>query len=99
MRYEDGRFVRIAAPTLLPHNNVLSIFEDAEDDVWVGTQGGLLRLSPGAASTITTADGAPQSINTIYQDPARRTLRGRPQRPSFPGCRSRAGAGAVCRRA
>jgi ligand-binding sensor domain-containing protein len=26
-------------------------------------------LSPSAASTITTADGAPQSINTIYQDP------------------------------
>src|SRR5262249_57830696 len=45
------------------------LFEDRENNVWVGTQGGLLRLSPSAASTVTTADGAPQSINTIYQDP------------------------------
>src|SRR4030095_4063357 len=49
--------------------NVLYLFEDREDDIWVGTQGGLLRLSPSAASTITTADGTPQSSNTIYQDP------------------------------
>ena len=60
---------KYAAPSSLPHDNVLSLFEDAEEDVWVGTQGGLLRLSPSAASTITTADGAPLSINTIYQDP------------------------------
>src|SRR5262249_35482849 len=66
---EDGKQVRFTAPSPLPHNNVLAIFEDAEDDIWVGTQGGLLRLSPSVASTITTADGTPQSINTIYQDP------------------------------
>lgn len=66
----DGRVVKkYAAPSSLPHDNVLSLFEDAEEDVWVGTQGGLLRLSPSAANTITTADGAPLSINTIYQDP------------------------------
>jgi ligand-binding sensor domain-containing protein/signal transduction histidine kinase len=69
IRYEAGRIARFTAPSALPHNNVLSIFEDGEDSVWVGTQGGLLQLSPSAASTITTADGAPLSINTIYQDP------------------------------
>ena len=69
MRFQSGRIVSFSAPDSLPHNNVLSLFEDSEDDLWVGTQGGLLRLSPSAASTITTADGAPQSINTIYQDP------------------------------
>jgi ligand-binding sensor domain-containing protein/signal transduction histidine kinase len=73
MRFQSGRIaerlVRFSAPDSLPHNNVLSLFEDSEDDLWVGTQGGLLRLSPSAASTITTADGAPQSINTIYQEP------------------------------
>ncbi len=69
MRYQDGRVARFLAPSSLPHNNVLSLFDDGEDDIWVGTQGGLLRLSPSAAGTITTADGAPQSINTIYQDP------------------------------
>jgi ligand-binding sensor domain-containing protein/signal transduction histidine kinase len=70
MRYAEGRKVALSAPSTLPHNNVLAIFEDSEDDIWVGTQGGLLRLSPSAASTITAADGVPQSINTIYQDPA-----------------------------
>ncbi|HZF37570.1 MAG TPA: two-component regulator propeller domain-containing protein, partial [Blastocatellia bacterium] len=69
IRYLAGRIVRFSAPSSLPHNNVLALFEDGEDNVWVGAQGGLLRLSPSAASVITTADGAPQSINTIYQDP------------------------------
>jgi ligand-binding sensor domain-containing protein/signal transduction histidine kinase len=69
MRLDGGRMDRLAAPSALPHNNVLAIFEDSEDDVWVGTQGGLLRLSPSAASTVTGPDGAPQGINTIYQDP------------------------------
>jgi ligand-binding sensor domain-containing protein/signal transduction histidine kinase len=69
MRFQSGRIIRFSAPSSLPHNNVLALFEDGEDNVWVGTQGGMLRLSPSAAGTITTADGAPQSINTIYQDP------------------------------
>ncbi|HYE74013.1 MAG TPA: two-component regulator propeller domain-containing protein, partial [Blastocatellia bacterium] len=69
LRYEAGRISKFTAPNLLPHNNVLALFEDNEDDVWVGTQGGLLRLSPSIASTIAPADGVPQSINTIYQDP------------------------------
>src|SRR5262245_7473361 len=69
MRFQSGRIIRFSAPSSLPHNNVLALFEDDEDDLWVGTQGGMLRLSLSAASTITTADGAPQSINTIYQDP------------------------------
>ena len=69
MRFRQGRFVTLSAPVSLPHNNVLSVFEDAEENVWVGTQGGMLRLQPGAANTITTTDGAPLSISTIYQDP------------------------------
>ena len=48
MRYEDGPPDPLPAPTSLPHNNVLALFEDSEDNVWVGTQGGLLRLSPSA---------------------------------------------------
>jgi ligand-binding sensor domain-containing protein len=68
-RFQAGRIDSYMAPAALPHNNVLALFDDGEDDIWVGTQGGLLRLSPSAAETITTADGAPQSINTIYQDP------------------------------
>ena len=69
IRYENGRMERFAAPAWLPHDNVLAIFEDAEDNVWVGTQGGMERLSPSDAETIAMPDHAPQSINTVYQDP------------------------------
>ncbi len=69
MRFENGHLVTLSAPVSLPHNNVLAVFEDAEENVWVGTQGGMLRLQPGAANTITTPDGAPLSISTIYEDP------------------------------
>jgi ligand-binding sensor domain-containing protein/signal transduction histidine kinase len=71
MRYQGGRVVPGPAT---PHNNLLALFEDNENNIWVGTQGGLLRLSPSAATTVTTPDGAPQSINTIYQDPRDGTL-------------------------
>jgi signal transduction histidine kinase/ligand-binding sensor domain-containing protein len=67
-RYRDGHIGRFGAPSVLPHDNVLALFEDREDNVWIGTQGGLLRLSPSPAITLTTADGAPLSINTIYED-------------------------------
>jgi signal transduction histidine kinase/ligand-binding sensor domain-containing protein len=69
MRSGNGRLLTMAAPVSIPHNNVLAVFEDAEHNVWVGTQGGMLRLQPGAANTVTPIDGAPLSINTIYQDP------------------------------
>lgn len=69
MRSGNGRLVTMSAPVSIPHNNVLAVFEDAERNVWVGTQGGMLRLQPGAANTVTPIDGAPLSINTIYQDP------------------------------
>ena len=69
LRQHGGRTVRFSASTGLPHNNVLAVFRDRENDLWVGTQGGLLRLSPSAAITITTPDRVPQGINTIYADP------------------------------
>ena len=66
MRFDTSGVVTLTAPSFLPHDNVLAVFEDAEANVWVGTHGGLLRLRRSAAHTITAADGAPLSINTIY---------------------------------
>jgi ligand-binding sensor domain-containing protein len=39
MRFENGHLVTLSAPVSLPHNNILAVFEDAEENVWVGTQG------------------------------------------------------------
>ena len=68
MRVDPSGLATLTAPAVLPHDNVLAVFEDGEENVWVGTHGGLLRLRRSAASTITTSDGAPSSINTIYED-------------------------------
>jgi ligand-binding sensor domain-containing protein/signal transduction histidine kinase len=74
MRYDATGVVRFAAPATLPHDNVVAILEDAEDNVWIGTHGGMMRLKPGAASTLTTADAIPRSVITIYDDPQGRLL-------------------------
>jgi signal transduction histidine kinase/ligand-binding sensor domain-containing protein len=74
MRFDAQGIVRFSAPATLPHDNVLAILEDADENVWIGTQGGMMRLRLGAARTLTTRDGAPLSINTIYEDPPGRLL-------------------------
>jgi ligand-binding sensor domain-containing protein/signal transduction histidine kinase len=74
MRYDAQGVVRFSAPTTLPHDNVLAILEDVEENVWIGTLGGMLRLKRSAARTLTTRDGAPISINTIYEEPQGRLL-------------------------
>jgi len=43
-RFKNG-FLHLSAPATLPGNGVLSILNDAEENLWVGTQAGLLRLS------------------------------------------------------
>lgn len=68
MRKDKSGTLTLTAPSSLPHDNVLAVFEDAEENVWVGTHGGLLRLRRSAAQTITAVEGAPLSINTIYAD-------------------------------
>jgi signal transduction histidine kinase/ligand-binding sensor domain-containing protein len=54
----------------LPDNTVLSVFEDREQNLWVGTQDGLLRLNRSAVRTVTTKDGlANDNVATVYEDP------------------------------
>ena len=50
-----------------------------------------------AARTITAADGAPLSINTIYEDPRRRPPRGGAERTTVPGRAADARARRTCR--
>lgn len=69
LRFVGEQMVRFGAPSALPHNNVLAVAGDSENNVWVGTLGGLLRLSPSVATTVTTSEKTPLSINTIYEDP------------------------------
>src|SRR5262249_35677128 len=43
--YRMSKEDRLSDRTLLPSDAVLSIFEDAEENIWLGTETGLLRLS------------------------------------------------------
>jgi len=68
LRYQDGRFIPVAAPGILPSGTVLSIFEDREQNMWIGLQTGLLRLSPTAMMTFSLPDTANADFSTVYPD-------------------------------
>src|SRR5262249_22321104 len=44
LTYRQGRFSAIAVPDPLPSNTVLNLYEDIERNIWIGTQGGMVRL-------------------------------------------------------
>ena len=57
-RYHDGRWRRYTTAHGLGTDVVLSVYEDADGVLWIGTyQGGLGRLKNGRVTTYTTADG------------------------------------------
>lgn len=68
-RYHDGEWATYRAPEILPNNTVLSIFEDSSQDLWVGTENGLLRVSDTGVSVLENKDGvALGNSSTIYEN-------------------------------
>ncbi|MGC1185855.1 MAG: two-component regulator propeller domain-containing protein [Candidatus Acidiferrales bacterium] len=68
MRYQDGRFSSVATPDDPPSSTVLSVFEDSEQNIWVGLQTGLLRLSRTALSTFPLPGAQNADFGTVYAD-------------------------------
>jgi ligand-binding sensor domain-containing protein/signal transduction histidine kinase len=68
-KYRDGRFSQITAPHNLPSNTALNLFEDAENNLWIGTQAGMLRLSTTPVRTVALPDAGDYDAETVYQDP------------------------------
>src|ERR1019366_8710625 len=66
--YRVGRFTRLRAPGYLPSDTVLSLLEDHEGNLWVGTQTGLMRLSTTPVSTFPLPGAAGSDFSTSYQD-------------------------------
>lgn len=54
----------------LPDNKVNCLYTDADENIWIGTDGGLAQVTPGGVWTVyTTADGLPDnSIRSIFVD-------------------------------
>jgi ligand-binding sensor domain-containing protein/signal transduction histidine kinase len=68
LTYRDGRFSRIAVPDPLPSDTLLNLFEDVEKNIWIGTQGGMVRLIKTPVRTVPLPDAADSDAETIYQD-------------------------------
>ncbi|HYT20466.1 MAG TPA: two-component regulator propeller domain-containing protein [Candidatus Polarisedimenticolia bacterium] len=68
LTYRDGHFARIAAPEPLPSNTVLNLYEDIEGNIWIGTQGGMVRLIRTPVRTVLLPDASDSDAETIYQD-------------------------------
>jgi ligand-binding sensor domain-containing protein/signal transduction histidine kinase len=68
LTYSEHRFFEITAPDPLPSNTVLNLFEDIEKNIWVGTQGGMLRLIKTPVRTVKLPDAADSDAETVYQD-------------------------------
>ncbi|MGH9352396.1 MAG: ligand-binding sensor domain-containing protein, partial [Terriglobia bacterium] len=79
-RFHGGSFLTYRtyrAPGVLPNNTVLSIFEDSDRDLWVGTENGLLRMSDTGVSVLENKDGLSlgnastiyENVSTIYEAP------------------------------
>ena len=68
-RYANGGFSHWTSADLLPSNTVLSLFEDAEQQVWIGTQEGMVRLSKTPVSVMPLPGDSDPDIGTISADP------------------------------
>lgn len=70
-RMRHGKMETFTSANGLSSNLVLSIFEDREGSIWVGTEaGGLNLLKSKKFNTYTTREGLPNDlVKAIYQDP------------------------------
>jgi signal transduction histidine kinase/ligand-binding sensor domain-containing protein len=68
VRFRDGRFTRMTMPDNPPGSTVLGLFEDSEQNIWVGMQTGMLRLSRTAMTTFPLPDVQNADFGTVYAD-------------------------------
>lgn len=66
--YRDGRLTRVSGPGILPSDTVLSIFEDDQRQIWIGTQAGLVRLSRTMVSLVPLPEEGDPDFETISGD-------------------------------
>jgi signal transduction histidine kinase/streptogramin lyase len=69
IRFRTGdKFAAMTAPDSLPSNTVLNVFEDDEQNLWIGTQAGMLRLTRTPVRIVPLPEAADSDFGTIYPD-------------------------------
>lgn len=67
-KYREHVFSQLTAPDNLPSNTALNLFEDIENNIWIGTQAGMARLSKTPIQTVALPDAGDYDAETVYQD-------------------------------
>ena len=67
-RIRDDRATRLNAPSPLVSNTVLSIFVDADRNLWIGTQAGMMRLSRTPVRVVELPSAADSDFGTVALD-------------------------------
>jgi ligand-binding sensor domain-containing protein len=71
--FSDGKFTSYQAADGLAPGEVIAIYQDREGTVWIGSSGGLTRLTERVVSSFAKPDGlARENVYPIYQDRAGR---------------------------
>jgi len=68
LKFQDGRFTHVATPEDPPSNTVLAMFQDSEQNIWVGLQTGMLRLSRTPMTTFPLPGAQNADFGTVYSD-------------------------------
>ncbi len=63
-----GRFVRVNSTIGLSSNTVLNLYEDGEENIWVGSQAGMLRLTKSSVSIYPLPGASDSDFGNVYQD-------------------------------
>jgi ligand-binding sensor domain-containing protein/signal transduction histidine kinase len=67
-KISGGRVTRLKAPAPLVSNTVLSIFVDADRNLWIGTQAGMMRLSRTPVRVVELPSAADSDFGTVALD-------------------------------
>ena len=64
----DGAFTRLRASSSVSINSILSIFQDPDQNIWIGTQAGLLQMLRSSVHIIHLPKESESDFSTIYMD-------------------------------
>lgn len=67
--YRDEVLRRLITPGPLPSNAIFWIFQDRENNIWMGSQSGLIRLTPSRVSVLRLSGASDVDFQTLYSDP------------------------------